>query len=191
MFANAGCVVETETPHLLDNADRPADVLVKDFEEGKDVVIDVTVYNNRSTKISDRELLRRIRGTGRAARQAERIKRDKRGGANNQRMEDRVKARGMKFLPLGFENDGATGASWAALIKKLSEVAHDRRGHDKLFFRRRWTADIAMTLAKRGVQVLLKRLRASRGSKRARADAAAEGPLCHRGAEDPLWLGEF
>ena len=43
------------------------------------------------------------------------------------------------------------------LIKKLSEKAHERRGHDKATFGRYWTTEIAMCLAKRGAQVALQR----------------------------------
>ena len=67
-------------------------------------------------------------------------------------------ALGKTFYPIGFETFGATTTQCTMLIKKLSEKAHERRGHDKATFRRYWTAEIAMCLAKRGAQVALQRV---------------------------------
>ena len=60
--------------------------------------------------------------------------------------------------PIGFETFGATTTQCTTLIKKLSQKAHERRGHDKATFRRYWTTEIAMCLAKRGAQVALQRV---------------------------------
>ena len=121
-------------------------------------MVDVTVVDALAFgRGSAAEMRRRVRTVGQAAEEAERRKRNKRGGANNERMEDRVKARGMTFLAVGFETSGAETSACCELIKKLSEIAHARRGHDKAYFRARWLGDIAMTLAKRGAQVALDR----------------------------------
>ena len=37
-----------------------------------------------------------------------------------------------------------------------------RKGHDAAYFRQRWTAEIAMLLAKRGAEAALRRARAAR-----------------------------
>ena len=73
-------------------------------------------------------------------------------------MEQRVSALGKTFYPIGFETFGATTTQCTKLINKLSQKAHERRGHDKATFRRYWTAEIAMCLAKRGAQVALQRV---------------------------------
>ena len=72
-------------------------------------------------------------------------------------MEQRVRNAGKLFYPVGFEILGATTESCKKLMKKLSEKAHDRRGHHKATFYRYWTTEIAMCLAKRGAQVALAR----------------------------------
>ena len=73
-------------------------------------------------------------------------------------MEQRVRAIGKTFYPVGFEVFGAaTTASCIKLIKTLSEKAHERRGRHKATFIRKWTTEIAMCLAKRGAQVALAR----------------------------------
>ena len=51
---------------------------------------------------------------------------------------------------------GNTGA-WSKLLKQLSEIAHSRRGHDKIYFRQRWSMEVAMCLARRGAQAALRR----------------------------------
>jgi hypothetical protein len=94
-----------------------------------------------------------------AATLAEKAKREKRrsndpGGLT---MEQRVRNAGKLFYAVGFEILGATTESCKKLIKKLSEKAHDRRGHRKATFYRYWTTEIAMCLAKRGAQVALAR----------------------------------
>ena len=42
-------------------------------------------------------------------------------------------------------------------LKRLSECAVQRRGHDPGYFVRRWKVDIAMTIAKRGAQAAIRR----------------------------------
>ena len=64
---------------------------------------------------------------------------------------------GKEFFPVGFETSGASTSQCSTLLKKLSEIAHQRRGHHKAYFIRRWRATIAMTLAKKGSEVALQR----------------------------------
>ena len=72
-------------------------------------------------------------------------------------MEDRVAAQGMEFLALGMEVSAASTSTCAKLIKKLSEIAHRRRSHNRSAFKRRWTIDWGMMIAKRGAAVALSR----------------------------------
>ena len=52
---------------------------------------------------------------------------------------------------------GASTPQLTALIKKLSEVAVQRRECHKMSFIRRWRVEIAMTLAKRGCEAAVRR----------------------------------
>ena len=72
-------------------------------------------------------------------------------------MEDRVRRVGKEFFPVGFETSGASTSQCSKLLKKLSEIAHERRGHHKAYFILRWRATLAMTLAKKGCEVALQR----------------------------------
>ena len=54
--------------------------------------------------------------------------------------------------------------------------ASERRGHDKAFFRRKWTIRIAMVIAKRGAQATLRRALALRSAE------AGEEAGCARAA---------
>ena len=72
-------------------------------------------------------------------------------------MEERLLQRGMDCTPIIFEVDGATTGTWARYLKKLSEIAHTRRGHNEQRFMAKWRTRIAMTLAKRGAQVAIRR----------------------------------
>ena len=72
-------------------------------------------------------------------------------------MEERLLQRGMDCTPIIFEVDGATTGTWARYLKKLSEIAHTRRGHNEKRFVAKWRTRIAMTLAKRGAQVAIRR----------------------------------
>ena len=160
---NAGVVAETEYPGLLpDGNERPADVLAMGLgDHGEDLVIDVCVYDPLAglAALSLVQTIMRRTVVAHEASEAERMKRRKKphGQPDGPTMEQRVSAIGKTFYPIGFETFGATTTQCTKLIKKLSEKAHERRGHDKATFRRYWTAEIAMCLAKRGAQVALSR----------------------------------
>ena len=72
-------------------------------------------------------------------------------------MQDRVRRQGKEFFPIGFETSGASTSQLHSLLKKLSEIGMQRRGHDKAYFVRRWKATLAMTLAQKGCEVALNR----------------------------------
>ena len=96
----------------------------------------------------------------------------------------------MSFWPLGFSTSGASATSYSTLIKKISDIAYERRGHDKRYFRHRWTVDIAMTLAKRGAQVAIRR--SHKLSENVSVDqvlAYGAGPLGDASAENPMTVG--
>jgi len=73
------------------------------------------------------------------------------------RMEDRLDDMGIKFIAMGFEASGAQGSGFRTVLKRLSECAVQRRGHDPGYFERRWKVDLAMTIAKRGAQAAMRR----------------------------------
>ena len=77
-------------------------------------------------------------------------------------MEDHLRAININFVPLGFTIAGAPGANWSNLLKKISDEASVRKGHDAAYFRQLWTGEIAMLLAKRGAEAALRRARAVR-----------------------------
>ena len=62
------------------------------------------------------------------------------------------------FLPMGFELAGAPGNGWATFLKKASKIAHERRGHNRAAFTRKWKARMAMTIAKRGAEAALEKV---------------------------------
>ena len=76
-------------------------------------------------------------------------------------------------------------------IKKLSEIANIRRGHDQRYFSARWKTTIAMTLAKRGAQAAIRRSHELQG----RSSTANnlhdydDGPLSSFGVEPPVVMG--
>ena len=69
--------------------------------------------------------------------------------------------RAVSFAPLGFTVAGVAGATWSSILKKISDHAASRKGHNAQYFRRRWTVRLAMTLAKRGAAAALRRARAA------------------------------
>ena len=85
-----------------------------------------------------------------------------------------------------FENGGAAGGSWAVLATKISDIAHERRGHDKIYFKRYWKTRIALTIAKRGVQAIIRRARELCGSRLMRAAAVRNGVMRNVEAEVPV-----
>ena len=92
-----------------------------------------------------------------AAQRAEDKKRNKTQPGSQARMEMRLKARGIDFLPLGFDTSGTPGSSWSKLLKTLVETASERHGHDKQTFRMKWMTRMSCCLAKRGAQAALRR----------------------------------
>ena len=122
-----------------------------------DLAIDTVVTSTLSTGLNPNEVARRGWQVGRAARRAEAKKNAKTQDGVGLGMKDRLAAVGVEFVPVGFEVSGAQGSGFRTVIKRLSECAVQRRGHDKRYFVRRWTVDIAMVIAKRGAQAALNR----------------------------------
>ena len=113
---------------------------------GEDLCVDVCVIDATAgiEGLSQVQKSRRTWELAHAATLAEKAKRRKRrsndpGGLT---MEQRVRNAGKLFYPVGFEILGATTESCKKLMKKLSEKAHDRRGHHKATFYRYWTTEI-------------------------------------------------
>ena len=97
------------------------------------------------------------------------------------------------FLPMGFELAGAPGNGWATFLKKASKIAHERRGHNRAAFTRKWKARMAMTIAKRGAEAALEKVAKIAGVRKFHkhpdiGSAVGAGPL--GGSELPLtWEG--
>ena len=134
MCANAGVVAQTEVPDMLhDGNERPGDIVATGIgRDGEDICIDACVMDPLAG-LAALTLLMRQRRTWHVAHSAimaEKFKKNKKrtGEPNGQTMEQRVRAIGKTFYPVGFEVFGATTASCYKLIKLLSEKAHDRRG---------------------------------------------------------------
>ena len=98
-----------------------------------------------------------------AAIRAEKGKRNKKVPGTATTVEASLRMRNIAFAPLGFTNAGAPGATWSSLLKKISDHAASRKGHHAGYFRRRWTTEVAMVLAKRGAEAALRRARAVSG----------------------------
>ena len=189
--ANAGVVAQTEVPNLLpDSHERPGDVVMVGVGAGgRDLVIDVTVVDYLSSldAISNAELEKREKTVGAVAEKAQKLKRNARGGAINQTMEERVRAQGKQFRALGFETTGATTSSCSALLKRLSEIAAERRGHHKSTFLKRWIADWSMVIAKRGAQAGLARAYTVAVRCRVGYILRSDGPLLSEDAEPYIY----
>ena len=109
-------------------------------------------------------------------------------------MEERLRQRGMDCIPLIFEVDGATTGTWALFLNKLSEIAHIRRGHNKTYFAARWRTRVAMTLARRGAQVAIRRShqvgwQGDGGNDDEAEDVNGYGPMGSFGVEMPPEMG--
>lgn len=198
MCANAGVVARTEVPGLLhDGNERPGDVVATGIgRDGEDLCIDCCVMDPLAG-LAGLSMLMRQQRTWQVAHSAAVAEKDKRakkraGEPNGLTMEQRVRAIGKTFYPVGFEVFGATTASCIKLIKKLSEKAHERRGHDKATFVRYWTTEIAMCLAKRGAQVALARTFSVSAENRVGFDVGGEedGPMGAPDAEQFIGDGE-
>ena len=104
---------------------------------------------------------------------------------------DTLNSLDIDFLPLGFELSGAPGKSlsWATFLKKVSKVAHERRGHNREAFARYWTSRVIMTITRRGAQCALEKAAKVAGLRdfyalRGARKSSAWGPLSS--AEPPL-----
>ena len=95
---------------------------------------------------------------------------------------------GMEFRAIGMETSGASTSACAKLLKTLSEIAHRRRGHNVKAFRRRWTLDWGMVIAKRGAEVALARTISVIGARKGYT-AGVIGPMLSEDAEPALEIG--
>ena len=84
---------------------------------GGDLVTDVTVVDSFQgfDTIAHSEVQKRTRSVGVMARKAEKLKRDKRSGPRNDKMEERVRRAGKEFFPVGFETSGASTSQCSTL----------------------------------------------------------------------------
>ena len=199
MHRNAGVVTTVEAHGLIPGSDtRPADILAHGIgKQGRDVAIDVAIVDSRS--VSDNSLaMKCAMSTGIKARTREADKRDKRDGEGSPSMEERLNNNGYECTPLVYEVDGAATGTWAKYIKKLSETAFTRRGHDQKYFEARWKTTIAMTLAKRGAQAGIRRTQTLQGERSGgnrygnnatATDGLGDGPLGAFGVESPQVMG--
>ena len=148
-----------------------------------DTAFDVVLIDNRRPSDGDGMKARRRRSTSVMAKYADHVKRNKR--RDGRRMEDRLRDHNLIFTPLAFEIGCAESGAWSKTLKKLSEIAHARRGHNKDYFRSWWNTEVAMCMAKRGAEVALRNTRISM------ADAndvlgIDEGAFGDEGVEVPL-----
>ena len=104
-------------------------------------------------------------------------------------MGERLEGQGLTFLPVAMEIGGAMSGSGASFLKRLSELALERRGHDKIYFRKLWTTRIVMATIKRGIQGSIRNARAIIGGVAAQRVMLEEGQLSHGGAEHRLVMG--
>ena len=152
-------MTKTDQPLILPGSnEKPGDVVFDGIGRGGgDLVVDVTVVDSLSSldTISAGAVRARTLKIGASAAEAEKSKREAKGGPRNEKMEDRVRQQGKEFFPVGFETSGASTSQCNSLLKKLSEIGLQRRGHHKAYFIRRWRATLAMTLAKKGCEVAL------------------------------------
>ena len=139
-----------------------------------------------SATAKDKERYLNVPGYG--ATKAEKHKRDATRTGSQDRMEDRLKARGIKFTPIGFDTSGTPGRAWSKFIKTLSGIAHTRRQHDRKTFKMKWTMRISVIIAKTGANVMLRRAAAISGAhaarRRNRSEDWHDGPLGAPHAED-------
>ena len=197
MGQNAGVQGRTDQPLILPGSnEKPGDVVFDGIGRGGgDLVVDVTVVDSLSCldSISAAELRARTLSVGAAARKREKHKRDKKGGPRNEKMEDRVRRVGKEFFPVGFETSGASTSQSSSLIKQLSEIGLQRRGHHPAYFILRWRATLAMMLAKKGCEVALTRAFVVRQQQRGRRGLVERdedpGPLMDMNADAFIHAG--
>jgi len=190
---NAGVSVIVEARAILPGSNEaPADVLAVGIgSQHRDVAIDVAIVD--SQEVNDNADAERFAlMTGAAARRYHAWKLHRRQEPGGRTMEERLKHNGYDCLPMVFEVDGATDGKFATFIKKLSEIAFIRRGHDQKYFADRWTTAIAMTIAKRSAQVGIRRAQTLQNRSNGtptQLDDYGDGPLGPFGVEAPHHLG--
>jgi hypothetical protein len=194
MHRHAGVVVQVEPQGILPGTDeRPADVLaIGTGAQHRDVAIDIAVVDSQELA-TDAEARMCAMTSGLKARKYTAWKRTRTTHAGAPTMEERLRNNGYDCVPLVFEVDGATDGTFATYIKKLSEIANQRRGHDQAYFQSRWKTAIAMTLAKRGAQAAIRRARTVQcrtvPATGVDDDEYGDGPLGTFGVEAPNVLG--
>ena len=160
MCRSAGVDAKMEVQNVFaENADVPGDIVCYNMPNmGNGLVIDVTITDSRLVPqgASLANIQRKASTVGVQARAKENFKRNEKNKPGDPTMEERVSGIGYHFKPVGLEVDGAVGDSWSYILKKLSEIAHERRGHNKATFRKKWTARIGMCLAKDGAKIAIK-----------------------------------
>ena len=188
MHRDAGVVVSVEVKGLLKGSDeRPADVLAHGIgRQHRDLAIDIAVVDAQVVSNID-EARRCALSTGHRATQKEHEKRTAKPKGETQGMEERLLKEGIDCMPLIFEVEGAATSTWTKYIKKLSEIAHTRRGHDQQYFTAKWKTIIAMTIARRGAEVGIRRCHALRNG--AGNDTDSNGRLSTFGVEPPHVIG--
>jgi hypothetical protein len=143
MLKHAGILATLEPRHLVlqQGQRRQADVMGHGCKLSPDsryneIGIDVGVtYPEHSTSVSERYV-------GSSAREYIRKK------CGYRDTEKTLKKRGMKYFPAVVECNGVPGKSIAILIKKVSLIAKDQRGHNSAYFQRYWTLMWANTVTK-------------------------------------------
>ena len=86
------------------------------------------------------------------------------------------------------EISAASTPTCAKLLKKLSEIAHRRRSHSRAVFKRRWTLDWGMSIAKCGASVALSRTITVIGERKGYA-AGVMGAMLSEDSEPLLEVG--
>jgi len=154
-----------------------------------------TAVRNREVRVWDEcSIQYKSSATGIMARRREARKRTTRpGGMDTPTVEELLRLKNIDCTPFIYEVDGATTGTTANYIKKLSEIAKSRRGHDQQYFCAKWKTAIAMVLCKRGAQVAIRRGHTVNARRTTTHSAghnyAGDGPLGSFGVEDPLVMG--
>ena len=173
----AGAAARIEARHVLpgEPAKRPGDICVPGYAGGKTAYVDVVVSDYAAGYGFTAD--RRISDPGIVARETERRKRNKRTVAGGPTMHERVRAEGGIFLPMAFTTSGTETGSFGDYIKKLSEIANERFGHNKRYFASKHRAHVACTLHRALADAFLHRARLLAGSAGAYGPQSAEPAL--------------
>ena len=148
---------------------------------------DVVVIDNRRQCDHESTKAKRRHHTRIMAKIADRRKRVKTNG-NGRTMQDRLRDHNIIFTPLAFEIGCAESGAWSKTLKKLSEIAHARRGHNIDYFKLWWNTEMAMCIAKRGAQAALRNAARSIAAANAVLDID-EGAFGDIAAEIPILAG--